>query len=216
MRNTLIHRYLTEDIRTFQPLWDDQDTPLQVTFDWGSMIEFSDCNKYTLARTFNEVKHNTKVIVEIGVARISDPKFKTAITSYEQTSTSVLLQSKLPETLYLGIDMEDRSFIHSYAPNTHTLKAKSEDYEVVLNKFKELNITKIDFLFIDGWHSINQVIDELWYLDFMKPGGVICYHDTNHHPGPTKIMDKFRPEYFEAVKHCQSENGWGLGVVKIK
>ena len=215
MKDILIHRYLKQDIRTFQS-WDDQDTPLQTNFDWEPMIEFSNCNKYTLARTFNEVKHNTKVIVEIGISRISAPKFTNAINSYEQSSTSVLLQNKLPETLYLGIDIKDRSFIKSYGSNIHTLQAKSEDYKVILNKFKELNITKIDFLFIDGWHSINQVIDELWYLDFMKPGGVICYHDTNHHPGPSRIINEFRPEFFEATKHCQVENDWGLGIVKIK
>lgn len=215
MRNTLIHRYLNKDIRTFQP-WDDQDTPLQVNFDWGNMIEFSNCNKFVLTKMFNQVKNQTKVIVEIGVARISDPRYIGAIHNYEETSTSVLLQNKLPETLYLGIDVEDRSWIKSYGSNIHTLQAKSEDYKTVLNKFKELNISKIDFLFVDGWHSINQVIDELWYLDFMKPGGVIFYHDTNHHPGPSKIIENFRPEFFEATKHCQVENDWGIGIVKIK
>lgn len=204
MRNTLIHRYLNKDIRTFNQEFDDRDLP---DFWINSRREFSDCNQQSLKQEFLKVKDDTKVIVEIGVSRI------TSMQSYEQTSTSILLNSKNPDTLYLGIDIDDKSFLKG--PNVHTLQARSENYEVILNKFKELGIHKIDFLFVDGWHSINQVIDELWYVDFMKSGGVVGYHDTNFHPGPSNIINALRPDIFKVTKYCVSQNDWGVGFAQI-
>jgi len=205
MRDTLIHRYLTKDIRTFNQSFDDRDTP---DFWINSEREFSDCNQESLKKEFLKVKDQTKVIVEIGVSRL------TSMQSYEQTSTSILLNYKNPETIYLGIDIDDKSFLKG--PNVHTLQAKSEDYTTVLNKFKSLGIYNIDFLFVDGWHSINQVIDELWYVDFMKSGGVVGYHDVNFHPGPSRIINALRPTIFNTTKYCTQQNDWGVGFAKIK
>lgn len=204
MRDTLIYRYLTRDIRSFDINFDNKDTP---DFWINSGREFSNCNQESLKTEFLKVKNSTKVIVEIGVSRITN------IQSYEQTSTSILLNYKNPETLYLGIDIDDKSFLRG--PNVHTLQARSENYTVILNKFKELGIYKIDFLFVDGWHSINQVIDELWYIDFMKSGGVIGYHDVNFHPGPSRIINVLRPDIFKTTKYCNEENDWGIGFAQL-
>lgn len=204
MRNTLVHRYLEEDIRTFEESFDNRDTPdFWINTEW----EFSECNRQSLMDQFLRVKDKTKVIVEIGVSRI------TKIQSYEQTSTSILLNHKNPDTIYLGIDIEDKSFLKG--ENVYTLQQRSENYEGVLKKFIEIGIHKIDFLFIDGWHSINQVIDELWYVDFMKAGGIIGYHDTNFHPGPSKIIRAFRTDVFKVTKNCDRQNDWGIGFAEL-
>ena len=210
MRDALIHRYLTKDIRLSNPEDNDKDwiNTFPNPFELVGNKEFSMCNQAALTEEFLKVKDQTKVIVEIGVSRLTN------IQSYEQTSTSIFLNYKNPETIYLGIDIDDKSFLKG--PNVHTLQAKSEDYTTVLNKFKSLGIYNIDFLFVDGWHSINQVIDELWYVDFMESGGVVGYHDTNFHPGPRRIINALRPTIFNTTKCCTQQNDWGVGFAKIK
>ena len=220
MRDELINKYLKYDIRTHDNEIDDRDTPdywtdralIEIEKVTGEYMyrEFSDCNQYALINEFLKVKDKTKVIVEIGVARVEGSVL------YDHTSTTILINNKNDNTIYLGIDIEDKTHLESERPNVYTLKAKSEDYDVILQKFKELGITKIDFLFIDGWHSINQVIDELWYVDYMKSGSVIGYHDTNYHPGPSRIINALKPELFDVRKHCVSKIDWGVGFATIK
>ena len=133
---------------------------------------------------------------------------------FTDSSTSIFLRNKKDTTKYLGIDIEDKTHLETYKPNVYTLKAQSEDYEIVVNKLNEVGIEQIDFLFIDGWHSINQVIDELWYLQFMKPGGVIGFHDVNYHPGPKAVLEALNPDIFEIINYNTPD--WGIGFAKIK
>ena len=209
-REALIQKYLKNDIRTFSPD-DDED------FGVGgkrhqTMVEFSSCNQRQLFNEFTKVKDKVNTIVELGVSRIEGK----GRHKYEDSSTSIFLTNKNSDTKYLGIDINDKSYLEEYTDNVFTLKSPSENYENVLKKFKEIGIEKIDFLFVDGWHSINQVIDELWYLNFMESGGVIGYHDTNYHPGPSRIIKQFKPEFFDYRRHCIYEMDWGIGFVYIK
>lgn len=215
MREQLIKKYLTQDPRTGIEEIDNRDTPDHWTaINYNGIItresgyntyqEFSSCNQFSLLEKFLSLDIKYGVIVEIGVSR----------NNFENTSTYVLTKYKTPDTVYLGIDVEDKSFLDSKFPNTHTLISKSEDYQKVLEKFRELGITEIDFLFIDGWHSINQVIDELLWVEMVKPGGIIGYHDTNVHPGPSKIINLFKPELFSVEKFCESPLDWGISFVK--
>ena len=76
----------------------------------------------------------------------------------------------------------------------------------------------IDFMFIDGWHSINQVISEWQYWEKMIPNGVMAFHDTNHHPGPVAVLDAIDTNIF-TVEYFGRELGisdWGVGVVQRK
>lgn len=209
-RIDLVKKYLVEDIRTFTP-YDDND--FEKDREWSySNIEFSMCNQRELYNEFNKVKDKTNVIVEIGVSRIEG----NGRHKYEESSTSIFINNKHPHTKYLGIDINDKSYLETYSDSIFTLKSYSEDYKTVLNKFKEIGIKKIDFLFVDGWHSINQIVDELWYLNFMESGGVIGYHDTNFHPGPSRVIDRFKPELYDYKKCCTHNKDWGIGFVYIK
>jgi hypothetical protein len=211
-RTQYIQKYLTNDIRLLNQEDNDKDwlnihpNPFEIV---GNK-EFSSCNQATLTEEFTKVKDQTKVIVEIGVSRISYNQ------TYDQTSTSVFLKHKNAETIYLGIDVDDKTSLQGLGRNIFTLQSKSEYYERVKAKLDALKISQIDFLFIDGWHSINQVIDELWYVDFMKSGGVIGFHDTNYHPGPSRIIKNLNPDIFEIVQFCEQRNDWGIGFAKIK
>lgn len=202
-REDLIKKYLTQDVRTLDPMKDDDDLP--VNFNSHPVNrEFSFCNQYSLLTEFSKVKDRCKVIVEIGVARLSTNRM-------EDTSTTIFLNHKNDDTIYVGIDIDDKKFLESYGPNIHTIESKSENYSFIIDKFKELNIEKIDFLFIDGWHSINQLIDELFYFDFLNEGSVVGFHDTNYHPGPSKVIRNLNPDMFETRLYCESVDDWGIG-----
>jgi hypothetical protein len=224
-RDYYSQRFLSYDIRSHS-----QEDDLDFPADWGQfedwpprkitscvrenhgielMREFSDCNQYSLLSEFMKVRESAKVIVEIGVARLST-------NFYEHTSTTILLNNKLDSTIYLGIDVDDKSFLNDPAKNIFTLQSQSENYEIVQLKLNELGITKIDFLFIDGWHSVNQVLDELFYVDLVVRNGIIGYHDTNFHPGPRKIIEAMRPEFFEVRKHCTLPTDFGVAFATKK
>jgi len=212
LRTQYIQKYLTNDIRLGNPEDNDKDwintypNPFQIV----DNKEFSMCNQAALTEEFTKVKNQTKVIVEIGVSRV------TYNQTYDQTLTSIFLRHKNPETIYLGIDVNDKTFLQGLGRNIFTLQSKSENYKRVKAKLDALKISQIDFLFVDGWHSINQVIDELWYVEFMKPGGVIGFHDTNYHPGPSRIIKNLNPDIFEVTQYCEQQDDWGIGFAKIK
>jgi hypothetical protein len=207
-----IQKYLVNDIRLENLEDNDKDFIPQFPnpFELVGNKEFSMCNQAALTEEFTKVKDQTKVIVEIGVSRI------TYNQSYDQTSTSILLKHKNPKAIYLGIDIDDKTFLQGMGRNIFTLQSKSEDYEKIQAKLDALKISQIDFLFVDGWHSINQVIDELWYVDFMASGGVIGFHDTNYHPGPSRIIKNLNPDIFEVTQYCEQQDDWGIGFAKIK
>ncbi len=212
LRTQYVQKYLTNDIRLGNPEDNDRDfiNTFPNPFELVGNKEFSMCNQASLTEEFTKVKDQTKVIVEIGVSRI------TYNQTYDQTSTSIFLRHKRPDTLYLGIDIDDKTFLQGLGRNIFTLQSKSEYYERVKAKLDALKISQIDFLFVDGWHSINQVIDELWYVDFMKPGGVIGFHDTNYHPGPSRIIKNLNPDIFEVTQYCEQQDDWGIGFATIK
>ena len=212
LRTQYIEKYLTNDIRLGNPEDNDRDfiNTFPNPFELVGNKEFSMCNQAALTEEFIKVKNQTKVIVEIGVSRI------TYNQTYNQTSTSIFLRHKRPDTLYLGIDIDDKTFLQGLGRNIFTLQTKSENYEVVKAKLDALKVSQIDFLFIDGWHSVNQVIDELWYVDFMKPGGVIGFHDTNYHPGPSRIIKELNPNIFDVRQYCEQQDDWGIGFATIK
>ena len=218
-RDYYTSKYLSHDIRSHNSD-DDIDFPsewgwfeewpprkytLSVKEEYGIdlMREFSDCNQYSLLTEFVKVRDTAKVIVEIGVARLTT-------NFYDHTSTTILINNKLDETIYLGIDLDDKSFLNNPEKNVHTLQGSSENFDLVKKKLEDLNITSIDFLFVDGWHSVNQVVDELFYVDLLNVGGIVGYHDTNFHPGPKKIVDALNPEIFEVRKHCTLPTDFGI------
>ena len=53
-----------------------------------------------------------------------------------------------------------------------------------------------DFIFIDGWHSINQVLDDWKFTEFLAEGGIVGFHDTNTHPGPMLFVDNLNPDKY--------------------
>jgi len=78
--------------------------------------------------------------------------------------------------------------IKPFGDRIEVIKAFSQEVNV-----KELlGNRKIDMLFIDGDHHLNAVRDDyLNYHKFIKPGGVIAFHDYGLLAGVIKAVDRF-------------------------
>lgn len=147
------------------------------------------------------------LIMEIGVWRNSNNKNK--------VSTQVMFEIKADTCSYLGIDIEDRPHILNMKPNIHFIKTDSANYDLIKN-YIDTNIKKgIDFLFIDGLHSVEQVKKELKLINLVNKGGVIGFHDISVHAGPNMWMDAFDPKMFDIYKF-RANDDWGIGFIVKK
>jgi len=102
----------------------------------------SECNIDNLLKYFNSIKNDCKCIVEIGVDCNGNPT--------DMTSTKKLLLEKRPDTVYIGVDIEDKSYLNDEINNIFTIKIDSSNIDGVMEFVRSKNIESIDFLFIDG------------------------------------------------------------------
>lgn len=191
---------LVKDIRTNTD-YDDVDVwnPHPLGYEHKSPIEVTDCNRHALLQQFSRVRDSAKAVLEIGIGR-----------NAEQSFAYVLFNSKKKDTTYIGLDIEDRSFLNDSEKNIYTIVADSSDYEQNVSKFKELGVEKFDFIFIDGWHSINQVLRDWEYANLLADGGIVGFHDTSCHPGPNSFINALDPEKWSVEKNM-CPNDWGIG-----
>jgi len=89
----------------------------------------------------------------------------------------------------------------------------------ILKKYPSIHLPaphpkiKIDYLFIDGWHSILQVLVDWEYTRAVKDG-IICFHDTNYHPGPKRFIEKLNLDRFSVEKKCPLD--YGITLIRRK
>ncbi len=196
----LIKRDLYRDYRTFTD-YDDSDWP--TTFE--PLVEVSDANIDMLIHYFGMIKNNCKSILEIGVC--SNP---------ERAFTKVLIENKLASTKYFGIDVKDKSYLNDDDNNVFTLKADSSNMDEVLSFAESHEVKTFDFIFIDGWPSINQVLNDWRFIDYLSEDGIIAIHDTNFHPGPTYLVNNLRVDRYEVYKKCEQTSDWGITFITKK
>ena len=169
--------------------------------------EFSSDDQDVLYSYFVDFMNKTNkdkiTIVEIGVNR----------NAFENTSTSIFLNNKRDQDVYLGIDIEDKSSLDNKEKNVFTIQCPSQDFEKIYDKMTEIGIQEIDILMIDGWHSINQCYLE-WelYTQFLASGGMVAMHDTNVHPGPYFLVDSIDTNLYDVYKHLWDIQDWGISV----
>lgn len=158
----------------------------------------SECNLFKLQEILNGV--DILNIVEIGVAR--DRK----------SFTPTLISMKSKRGIYCGIDLQDKTFLNDSDNNIFTIQANSHEQEKIRSYFKEIGLSSISVLFIDGWHSVNTVINDWQYTDLLDPNGVVILHDTNYHPGPNLILDAIDNNMFNVKRYCEDDDDFGLAV----
>lgn len=170
---------------------------------WQSVHDFSKHNQNSLREYFVEKAKNAKCVVEIGVSRDSNK---------EETSTNILLRNKPKDCVYLGVDLQPKTYLDNDAENVHTIVANSSDTETVMQKLNSLGVEEIDFLMIDGWHSINQVLDDWEYTKWLSKDGVVAFHDTAYHPGPYLFINNLDTEKWEVVPNTCKEHIFDFGI----
>lgn len=150
---------------------------------------------------------NPKLIVEIGVDRSG---------SFDASSTGTLIKNKPKDCVYLGIDINDKSYLNDPKNNVYTIIIDSANRHEVYDYIKHLGCGDIDLMFVDGWHSVNQVLKEWEYWESISDKGIMIFHDTNCHPGPIAVLDAADEEFFDVEYFGRMELDWGIGVVKRK
>ena len=181
---------------------DDADmTPLYVT-QLPRPADFSVCNQRAFIREFGKVKHYANAVLEIGVDRPH--------STFDNSSTYRFFTEKLDHTKYIGIDIEDKSELDDTSKNIFTLKTDSANVKHVMNFCNSLGVKEFDFIFIDGWHSVNQVMYEWEYTTYLRKGGCVAFHDTYVHPGPYCVFDAISEETFDKIEECGCSTDWGI------
>ena len=143
----------------------------------------------------------TDGIMEIGIHRNGSRSF-----------TMAMLKNKPDSVPYLGIDIDDRSYLDNPEKNIYTLKENSFSQEAVRNYAEKIGLKKVSILFIDGWHSLNACINDWKYADMLSDKAIVVFHDTNHHPGPTIILHAIDETKFRVEKYFVGKRDFGVSV----
>ena len=157
--------------------------------------EISDANKEALDDIIRKV--NVKNVIEIGIARNNARSF-----------TTQLLYAK--KGIYCGIDIEDKTFLNDSLNRVYTIRANSHDQSTIRSYLNTIGLEKCSVLFIDGWHSVNTVINDWKYTDLLDDNGVVIFHDTNYHPGPHLIIEAIDRSMYRVVMYCDGGFDWGI------
>jgi hypothetical protein len=199
---------LTKDIRTGDLSFDDRDLPIDGSFEYDGWPEVTAADREALKEEFLKVRDNCRAILEIGISRELNG---------EENFTQIFLKNKKQETVYVGIDIDDKKYLNSVENNVHTIHAESSNYQGCTDYIKSIGVEQFDFIFIDGWHSINQVLDDWEYTNFLSKAGIVGLHDTNYHPGPKFFLDAIDTDKWHVVKNATNETkDWGIGFVRKK
>jgi cephalosporin hydroxylase len=159
----------------------------------------SEMNASELTKAFMSIK-KPRLMVEIGVG------------VGEDSSTKVLSAIKPKDCVFVGIDTSLRPV--PQVENYHFLHGDSSDREKLYALMRQLDRKTIDFMFVDGWHSINQVLRDWLYWERMSQDGIMVFHDTNFHPGPVMVLAAIDESIFSVEYFGAGACDWGLGAVK--
>lgn len=177
----------------------DQDLP-----NWGwhtPLAEVTDCNLSVVKDVMIELGTKCQNILEIGVNR------------NDLRSMSQVLYNFRPKTgKYLGVDLDDKSYLDDSSIGIYTIKTNSHNQLLIRQKLAELGMQNIDLLFIDGWHSVNTCVNDWMYTDILSPHGVVILHDTNAHPGCVSLYHAVNENLFKKQRLCTNIDDHGISV----
>jgi hypothetical protein len=162
-------------------------------------VEVSDCNLENLKQKFLKIKNKCKAILEIGVYR-----------NNERSSTNIFLDNKLLTTKYFGVDIVDKSFLNNPANNIFTIQSDSSDTDRIWEWIRLHEIDQLDFIYIDGYHSIHQVKRDWEFTRYLSSYGIVGFHDTTCHPGPKEFVRALdKSKWYVEENLCPDD--WGIG-----
>lgn len=166
--------------------------------------ECTECDRNALLEQFLKVKDTCKAILEIGIGRNGTDSFAT-----------VFFENKKEDTVYVGLDIEDRSWLVEYGENIFTIEGDSSNYDEIVDIIKGFGVEQFDFIFIDGDHSVNQVLRDWEYTNLLSENGVVGFHDTSHHTGPYMFIRNLDKEKWDVIENaCPEDYGIGFAIKK--
>ena len=174
----------------------DQDTP---AFGWPSGPEISSCNQEIVRDVVYKLRNDCQAILEIGVNR-----------NGPDSLSQILMDNKPQGCAYVGIDINDKSFLNNAEHNIHTIQANSHDQLNIRNKIEKIGIKQFDLIMIDGWHSVNTCVNDWCYVDLLSNHGVVILHDTNAHPGCCALFHAVDETLFDKQRHCTGNQDMGI------
>lgn len=166
-----------------------------------------------LARAVQALK--PKTILEIGTA----------------SGGTTLIWSYLASERVISCDLNDmthqKKLFTRFPPPTSNCKVSLLSGNSHAPQFKALvaktlNGEKVDFLFIDGDHTAQGVTaDYLDYKEFVRPGGIIAFHDiVENQPLPTnqvfQLWERLKQiGQVEEFVNDPNQRGFGIGVLHV-
>lgn len=144
-------------------------------------------------------------ILEIGIGR--EDRFL-------NTSTSVLAGFKHFNIRYIGIDNANRAYVEKLGiPNIVLLEELSENALKTLRNWG----VEVELLHIDGGHSVNNILVDWEFSEFVKDTGIIVLHDIKAHPGPKLLVDAIDRDIYTVHKmFLDDPKDFGMAVVYKK
>lgn len=176
----------------------DQDHPLE----WINTEEVTDCNLRVVRDVVLGMGDRCQAIMEIGVNR-----------NGLRSMSRVLMDERPRGSFYLGVDLDDKSYLDDHDRNTWTLRCNSHDQDAIRGFLRGRGVAQLDLLFIDGWHSVNTCVNDWRYADMLRPGGVVMLHDTNSHPGCVALFEAVDHGLFSKERHCLGDD-FGIAVFR--
>jgi len=168
-------------------------------FTCPASVEVSKQNYDLTSRMIDD--YMTDGIVEIGVSRNGEGSF-----------TNAMLSKKPNSVPYLGIDINDKTYLDDPSKKIYTIKENSYSQDLIRKKLKEIGMEKISILFIDGLHSVDACINDWKYTDLLSDKALVLLHDTNHHPGPTILVEAIDKNKFDVQKFFENQDDNGMAV----
>ena len=174
----------------------DQDEP---PFGWTGLQEISDGNREIVRQAVEHLGANLTSAMEIGVDR-----------SNAASMSRIIMEGRPAGSFYLGVDINDKSYLNNAEANTWTLQCNSHDQTTIRDFLSLRGITQLDLLFIDGWHSVNTCVNDWRYTDLIRPGGIVLLHDSNSHPGCAALFDAVDDTVYDKARYCTEDTDFGI------
>ena len=178
----------------------DRDAPLHDR--WLSPVEVTDCNLAVVQDVMRELGDRLLAALEIGVNR-----------NGERSMSRVIMDQRPAGSFYLGVDIDDKSYLDDESTNTWTIRCSSSDRYRVLDKMRERGVGLLDLIMIDGWHSVNQCVNDWQYTERLTDHGVVILHDTNSHPGCVALLEAIDDKLWTKQRLCIGAD-YGISVIR--
>lgn len=153
-----------------------------------------------LRTAFKERRQTIHNILEIGVSGRQLRKHR-ADGEGNVSSTEIWLEERHPTCRYFGVDISDRTFTHAWGANIQTWQGDSKNQTAIRAWLADAGVTTLDWIFIDGYHNIEYMVNDWRYVDLLSRDGAVAFHDTSGHIGPHTVVDAIDPAIFATANY---------------